>query len=180
MKRTKLGIGLLLMLALVVTSGTFAYWASSVTGNSDSTSGSNPTVTIGSGGVVTTTVSLTANGTTGAALVPTAYGTPGTDDTATFTYNVDWTQAGTAADGATGTLAATTAWVSAGSITDGPTIEAMFTATTTADTAVTLGDTTAMVITVVFDTEPATQALYDQLQTGALLTLEITFTVTAD
>ena len=35
MKSRKLGIALLLMLALVVTSGTFAYWASSVTGNAD-------------------------------------------------------------------------------------------------------------------------------------------------
>ncbi|MFO7969543.1 MAG: hypothetical protein R6U15_05520, partial [Candidatus Izemoplasmatales bacterium] len=55
MKSRKLTIGLLLLVAFVFTTGTFAYWASSVEGDTQS---QTETVSIGEGNAVTSTVSF--------------------------------------------------------------------------------------------------------------------------
>lgn len=171
MKSRKLGIGLLL-LALVVTTGSFAYWASGVTGNSDTTAAS---VTIGSGNAVTTTVAV-ADLADLSALIPTAYGTPGTDDTAALTLPVLWTATAGGA-GATGTLSVTLDSYTLGTLTEGE-IDAMFTITVTSGTgAITEGVSQDVVITILFGTEPATQAIYDEVAAGNLV-LNYTFTVT--
>jgi hypothetical protein len=90
MKSRKLGIALLLMLALVVTSGTFAYWATSVTGPSnDATTG---TVTVGSGDVVTTSFSLTGDPATGGDLVPAGLAGTGEVESVDLTYGFQWVE----------------------------------------------------------------------------------------
>lgn len=66
-KSRKRIIALLIMLAFVVTSGTFAYWASAVEGTSQEAIG---TLTIGSGDNVETTFSLTNELNSGGYLVP--------------------------------------------------------------------------------------------------------------
>ena len=104
MKSRKLGIGLLLMLAVVVTTGTFAYWSSSVASDDDV---KTATVTIGEGGAVTTTVTLGALSGSNSGLVPTGQGVNGTDDTVNWTIPVEWDAAGTDAAGHIGTLAVT-------------------------------------------------------------------------
>ena len=177
MRKRSLGIALLALLAIVVTTGSFAYWASSVTGNNDA---ATATVTIGEGNEVTTTVSLANTGTTGSGLVPTAYGTPGTDDTATWTYTVDWDADSAEAGSAfAGTLAVAFSNKSLGTLTSTQ-IDAMFSfVVTSGDGAITEGGQNTVVITVVFGTEPATQTIYDQVANGDLQ-FDITFTVTPD
>ncbi|AUD65669.1 hypothetical protein BK011_08225 [Tenericutes bacterium MZ-XQ] len=113
MKQRKLVIGLLVMLAVAVSGFTFAFWAGAV---SDATASADETITIGSGQDVTTTVTLgegagNANNINNI-LVPAGRisdSTPaGQGETlvtqVVYTYNVDWDEAGTAADGFEGTL----------------------------------------------------------------------------
>jgi len=181
MKSRKLGIALLLMLALVVTSGTFAYWASSVTGNADTASA---TVTIGTGNAVTTTVVVAGSDDT-SALVPTNYIVTAGDDTVSFTMPVNWS--GTGATGATGTIVVTHALSFTDSTpaavtgTDLTAITALFSVTITPDTdnVIVAGTSKDVVVQVVFMTEPGTLALYNLVQSG-VLSVDLTFTVTAD
>jgi len=182
MKSRKLGIALLLMLALVVTSGTFAYWASAINGDAATQSGAS--VTIGSGNTVETTVNVggspTAGGSTG--LVPTAYAaTAGVEDTATFTYAVDWDRdSNEAGTGFTGTLAVTFTNFSLGTLSEAQ-ILAMFTITVTSgDGAITEGAAPGnVVINVEFTTEPADSTIYAQTATNTL-SFDAVFTVTPD
>ena len=112
MKRTKLGIGLLLMLALVVTSGTFAYWASGVTGpaNQDTVG----TVTIGTGEAVTTKYVVTGDPQAVGLLVPAAYANNTTTfGSRTVTWGIQWADDGlsnASVNGATADIAATVTW----------------------------------------------------------------------
>jgi len=112
MKRTKLGIGLLLMLALVVTSGTFAYWASGVTGpaNQDTVG----TVTIGTGEAVTTEYVITGDPQAVGLLVPAAYANNTTTfGSRTVTWGIQWADDGlsnASVNGATADIAATVTW----------------------------------------------------------------------
>ena len=70
MKSRKLAIGLLLMLSIAVTTGSFAFWANGFAGNTAVNSA--VTVTIGQGTEQSSTLSLTAfTANTGAALIPT-------------------------------------------------------------------------------------------------------------
>lgn len=176
MKKRNLGIALLVLLAFVVTTGTFAYWASSVSGANATDTGAS--VTIGQGGSVTTTVTLNDPTADNTALVPTAYVAVAGDDTATWTYNVDWSDAAGAADGAAGTLAVTFSnYAISGQTTTEAEILAMFSFTVTSgDGAIVAGTPNSVVITVVFTTEPANPTLYNEVANGTL-TFDVTFTV---
>jgi len=103
MKSKKLVIGLLMLLALVFTTGTFAYWANSVNVTNDTATG---TVTIGSGGTAEAAVTV-GNQTDAGTLVP--YGRAGTGDVEyvllTFVVSYDETTALLGGEG-TGTLSA--------------------------------------------------------------------------
>lgn len=178
MKSRKLGIALLLLLAMVVTTGSFAYWASSVTGNNDTTTA---TVTIGSGGTAATVVSLgTLVGDGSVNLVPS---TQGGDSVMTFTVDVTWTSAlGTAADTTVGTLLATESYqtmTTGGTLTDSD-LDPMFTTTYSYDASnqITVGGSAVTVtITLTFTNEPSTKVIYDILVQNDLV-LDLTFTVT--
>lgn len=177
MKRTKLGIGLLLMLALVVTSGTFAYWASTFTG--DTAVNPNVTVTIGTGGTESSTLTLTAfSSNTGSALVPTSQGTPGTDDTATWTIPMDWDQdTGSEFAGAVGDLTIQSYTLSNGtSLTDAE-LKALFTVSIPATTLTEGAASQDVVVSLVFANEPADLTEYNLVQSSTL-TISITFEVT--
>ena len=104
MKSRKLGIGLLLLLAFVFTTGTFAYWASSISVTEDTAVG---TVTIGSGGTAETAVTV-GDVTNAGTLVP--YGRAETGDVEyvllTFSVSYDETTDLLGGEG-TGTLSAT-------------------------------------------------------------------------
>ncbi|MDR4968060.1 MAG: hypothetical protein RG740_00430 [Acholeplasmataceae bacterium] len=189
MRQKNLVIGLLVMLALVVSGFTYAFWASGVTGNSDTAVGS---IQIGEGEAVTTTVTV-GNETFGGDLVPVGFEDEDSDpikvSSVVLTFNVVWTQDSTGAEGTTGTLS-----VSVDSydiveydedleedVTTGLTtaqIDAMFDIDITSGdgASMTLGGNQNVVITVTFENEPATQAIYEMVAAGRLI-LNLTFTL---
>lgn len=195
MKSRKLGIALLLMLALVVTSGTFAYWASSVTGNNTTASG---TVTIGEGGTATTAVTV-SDQTDAGTLVP--YGRDadadplvGDTEYVLLTFPVTWSETTDLLDGATptSTLAAV---VSAEQINGNGTLGASYVITdvriggttpsiTDGGTVWTLGGTDSTTITldtvinvyVLVQLGEPTQADYSSVA-NQNITFTVTFTV---
>ena len=188
MKRTKLGIGLLLMLALVVTSGTFAYWASGVTGPAnDSTIGN---VTIGTGETVTTEYVITGSDPQNVGnLVPSAYA----DNTTTFasrtiTWDVQWADDGSAnanTGTTTGDISATYIWEAYDS---GDTLIANSAGTTTTytgtitvtpganATSLTLDATASTFSWAVTMGEPASSAQYD-LIAGGYIVVTVTYSI---
>ena len=181
LKRKNLVLALLVVLALAVAGTTYAYWASGVTGN---TVLSENTITVGSGEEVTTTVTLTGGTTNTLDLVP--VGREVTDvsvSSITYTFNVTWAGASSAADaaGATGTLNISSVFAglqSDGLTAVGTTELALFTVTPDSTQAITYGDTAIITITVVFTEEPVDAAQYD-LIADATLTLDVTFLVDA-
>ncbi len=183
MKSTKLGIGLLIMLALVVTSGTFAYWASGVTGPADGETVG--TVTIGTGETVTTEYIITGdNPQTVGDLVPAAYANGTTTfDSRTITWDIEWADDETAnanPNGATADIAATATWVAYDD--DGTTVIANSAGTVTTYTgAITVtpngGNATSMTLDAAASTfswaismsEPTSLAQYDLISDGSIV-----------
>ncbi len=173
MKRKGLLIGSLLFVALLVTSVTFAFWASGILGENDEATG---TITIGEGEEVQTTVSV-ADESEDNNLVPTAYGDAGVDDTDVLEFTVVWE--GTGATGATGTLNVTIDSYSLGSLSENE-IDQMFSINVTSGTgAITAGTDQSVEVEVIFHTEPANQSIYDEVANGTL-SITLTFDVDAD
>ncbi len=180
MRQKKLVIGLLVMLALVVTSFTYAYWSSvSLTGNSVGNS-----VVIGEGR--TATVAVTTAGVSGT-LVPAGKATTSISTTPVeyviFTFDTDWNDNLAAV---TGTLAATVSNIKIGGVTTnaGLVITAVqIGGTVTAGTLNGNGSTAITpttnvnVYVKVTLTEPTTQAIYDAIK-NATITFDVTFVVT--
>lgn len=98
MRQKKLVITLLVLLAFVVSGFTYAYWASSIVGDSESDAVS---INIGTGSTVNTTVSFGGGTHTGAdALVPAGYEGTNKVSYKLLTYTVTWDEE----DGAAGAL----------------------------------------------------------------------------
>ena len=177
MKSRKLGIGLLLMLAVVVTTGTFAYWTAGLA--ADDAINPNVTVTIGAGDSTASIITLTAfTANSGSALIPTGQGVDGTDDTATWTIPIEWDE-DTTSDytGAVGDLTIAVTYAISGAGITPARLDELFTEAVGLAT-VTEGAVAAdAVVTIVFAVEPLNQAEYDAITTGTL-TVTITFTVT--
>ncbi len=173
MRQKKLVIGLLVMLALVVSSFTYAYW-NNITAPADDTAAG--TVTIGEGDTITTTV-VVGNVSDTSALVPTTYvATPGVEDTAALSFSVNWS-GGSGSAGTPGTLTATIDSYTLGTLTETQ-IDDMFTITVTSGTgAIVAGTLQNVIITVVFTTEPGSETIYNQVALGTL-TFNLTFSVT--
>ena len=178
MKSRKLGIALLLLLAMVVTTGSFAYWASGVTVTQGS---QTPTVTIGSGDSVATTVTIDPAGYTLGQLVPLGHEN-GVDkfNTITFDMTVNWDgdALNTDADGTAGTLAITVGEFTFPSVAYTE-ANVMFDVTESYPNGngISVGGTLVITITVYFAVEPANQAEYDNVA-GQNLSIPLTFTVT--
>jgi hypothetical protein len=169
MRQKKLVIGLLVMLAVLVSGFTYAYWNTVVAPAYYTDFG---TITIGQGNTYTTAVSV-ANVDDTSALVPTGYGSVG-DDTAALSFTVNWTGAG--AEGSAGTLSVSIDSYSFTGLTTAE-IDAMFSITVTSgEGAIVVGTPGTVVVTVVFENEPATLALYNTVALGTL-TVNLTFSV---
>ena len=172
MKSKKLGIGLLLLLAFTVTTGTFAYWAAGVSGNSAALT---QTITVGSAEAVTTTVNVTAQ--TAGELVPATRATVGQVESVVLTFPVTWVE-----DGSNGTFDGDTATL-VNSISnvkiDGATTYTSFANVniTTDPTSITLDGSTVNVVVTVTLTEPTNSTEYTGIA-GKDITFDITFTVT--
>ena len=83
-------IALLIMLSLVTSTGTFAYWASTVTGTETT---SNGTLTVGSGESVATTFDITNELNSGGLLVPVTHAVnsnEGAVEAINLSYDVQW------------------------------------------------------------------------------------------
>ena len=168
MSKRKLVLGFLVLLMVLVTGITYAYWVS-VTGNNDTATG---TVTIGEGDTVTTTVAVN-NESDSTPMVPTAYKVA-TEDTVVLTFDIDWD--GTGATGTTGDLVISVDSYTLGTLTEAE-IDDMFSITTQTGVEVTAGTIQQATVTIVFHTEPDTQAIYNQVANGTL-EINLTFTVT--
>ncbi len=171
-KSKKTIIGALLLLALVVTSASFAFWASSVDGSNDSATG---TVTIGEGETVSTTVTVADVGADGT-LVPDGYEDGTTVNNEDKVFTVEWE--GSGADGATGTLSVSVTSLSLGSLTQTQ-IEDMFTIDVSANPSITVGTPLTYTVNVEFTNEPADQSIYDEVANGSLV-ITLDFSVTVD
>ncbi|QWB95841.1 hypothetical protein KHQ89_07995 [Mycoplasmatota bacterium] len=173
MKSKKLVVSLLVMLAVVMSTLTFAYWQNSVaTGNADTASG---TITIGAGDDVSVATEVTVNDESSAGkLVPVGNDAAAGDvDDVDLTFSILWEGTVEDVDGDIGTLAVTLGTVMIGS-TD---VSGLMTVTIPADQTITAGTSLDVVINVEFTNEPANQAAYDAIANGTL-TIGLTFTVT--
>lgn len=177
MKKRNLVIGLLIMLSVIVSGFTFAFWAGSLTGNNASVNSN--TVTIGTGEAVTTEVVLGASQDTGV-LVPAGRADDSVEGNAVevvvFTFTVDWndTVSNDSYDGQVGNLVAVVSNVQIGGST---THAGLVNPVVGGATTVTLNGAVVQVTVTVTLTEPATQAIYNDIF-GKQITFNVTFTVT--
>jgi predicted ribosomally synthesized peptide with SipW-like signal peptide len=183
MRTKKFGIALLVMLAFVVTTGTFAYWASSVNGPANDTTVG--TVTVGSGEAVVTSFTLGSTNATGGDLVPAnqlANSAAGAVDNVVVTYTVEWNEdtAVSQLDGTTSTAPLTVTPVvtlvdeNSNNVTDASVL-ALISVTPSGSNASSLtldGGAESLSWTITMS-EPADQAEYDLIANG---TITITFT----
>lgn len=188
MRQKSLVITLLVVLAFLVSGFTYAYWASSVTGNNDTATG---TIQIGEGNEVATTV--TVGDQTGAGpLVPVglvSISPMGSVDYVILQFSVAWTSAGGKANGVAGTLAfgATEIEIDgddtyAGLVNITYQIGGTVTGSTLngdGSTAITTGGSAVIVFVKVTLTEPGSQAIYNAIANGEI-TFTGTFTVTVN
>jgi len=176
MRSKKLAIGLLVMLALVVTTGTFAFWASGIIG--DGSEGITGTVTVGTGEEVTTTVNVTSQS-GGLALVPSGRVVDANTqtDSVVLTFPVTWVENGTnnSFDGNSATLAAVISNIKIDNATTYAGL-ANVNITTNPGTVTLDGDVVDVIVTVTL-TEPNNQTEYTAVA-GKDITFDITFTVT--
>jgi len=172
MKNRKLVVGLLVMLAVVMSTLTFAYWATGISG--DEADVASNTIQIGEGQPVTTTVAVSGSASSSLDLVPVGREVSGTSvSSITYTFDVEWAGTSSALDtaGATGDLSAVIELSGAAASELG-----LFTVSTYSGATVAYGSTTTVTVTVTFTNEPADQAQYD-LIANAALTLDVTFTI---
>lgn len=179
MKSKKLVVGLLAMLAVVVTGFTYAYWAGNVLA-AEKKDESN-TVEIGRGDDVITSVNVSeqvgANqvlvpaGRTDESVVPTGKTVV---ESVVFTYTITWTEEDNQAPGTEGILLASVEnlAVSAGNV---GLVNASVSA---ASQDIMLGGNQVTVIITVTLSEPATMAEYQAIA-GAVITFDVHFSVSA-
>lgn len=185
MKQRKLVIGLLVMLAVAVSGFTFAFWASSisVTDATEST-----TINIGEGEAVTTTVVANPDVTNGKELVPSGRVVDSNtqSDSIVITFEIDWTEAGTAVDLIAGTLTATLGDIQVADDAQGT--NAVVNPNSLVNVSVVLTDgatiqvndasTYTVTVTITLD-EPADQNEYNSVANKVIL-FDLTFDITVD
>jgi predicted ribosomally synthesized peptide with SipW-like signal peptide len=165
MKRKNLIIGALIMLAMLVSGFTYAYWAASVTGNNDTATG---TVQIGVGETYTTTV--TVGDQTGGILVPSGYADDsGETESVELTFPVSW-DGDAAIDGMTGSLVVTIGDVLVGGV-ENP--YGLINVAFTANYSIIANGSDVEVLVTITMNEPA-----DQTEYAAVANKNITFTLT--
>jgi hypothetical protein len=171
MNKRGLVIGLLVMLAVITSGFTYAFWASSVADADQSVPG---TVTIGEGGA--TTVVVAFGSVDAVDLVP---ATVGANNTAVLTFNVNWNEDLPDTASASGTLAVSIESFTLGTLSETD-IETMFSIEVSTGNGAAIsveGGQVVVTITVIFENEPATQLMYAQVANGEL-EITVNFVVT--
>lgn len=178
MRQKKLVVGLLIMLALVVSGFTYAYWAAGIAADSTTKVG---TITVGSGETVTSTVSVGAavNSQGADALVPAGFAATGKITSLTLTFSVDWASTGLDASGLTSTLTVALSSATNASSAD---VTSLFNAAFNGAgdgtyTIISDGSSVSVVVTITMD-EPSSQAEYNSVA-GQNIDLEFSFSVDA-
>ncbi len=168
MKNKKLILATLALLAVVFSGITFAYWAGSITGASDSDAN---TIQIGTGETVSTTLNVTsANDLAGNVLVPVGQTGAGKVSSTQVTFSLNWD--GDGATGAVGSVAIST------SVMVGTTnVSHLFTVTYTTPDSITAGTVKDIIVTVTFANEPADVTEYNLVADQDLI-VTLSFTVT--
>lgn len=171
LKRKNLVLALLVLFALAVTGTSYAYWASSVAVTNNT---QNETINIGTGQAVTTTVAVTGGVYDGKDLVPVGrvVNSSTETDSIVLTYEVDWTEAGTAVNGIAGTLSA----VASNKVGDtNNLVNISVVLTDGSNIAVNDANTYTVTVTITM-TEPANKAQYDAIA-NSVITFDLTFAV---
>lgn len=175
MKQRKLVVGLLVMLAVAVSTFTFAFWAASITGNNNVAS---QTVVIGAGEAVTTTVSLNADSQTAGQLVPSgradnsSSATPVESVVIVYTVSLIEDQDNNSYDGQNAVLAVSYSNVLIGGVSDNAAL-VQIALSYTATVAVDGTQTVSITVTLLEPTQAQYAAIY-----GQDITFDLTFTAT--
>ena len=175
-KQRKLIIGFMMLLALVVSGFTYAYWAGSITVTQ--AANKTDTIKIGTGGTVSTTVAVTGGTSNELDLVPVGREVENTSvSSITYEFDVEWNGASDLNDGKTDATDATALLTATATLTGADQTELnLFTVTNSHSTAtsVTYGSTTTVTVTVTFTSEPADAAQYAKIA-GKELMLTVSF-----
>lgn len=171
MRQKKLVIGLLVMLAVLVSGFTYAYWAAGIAADSDT---GVETITIGTGETVSSTVGIGSAVIGSGTLVPTGFAVGGDVTSVTLTWTVAWASTGLDASGLSSTLSVVLDSVENPSSAD---VSALFNVSLNnagSYTIISDGATVTVIATITMN-EPASQAVYN---TVAGLAIDFTFTFT--
>lgn len=173
MKQRKLVIGLLVMLAVVVSGFTYAFWAGTITDGTGSAAGS---VQIGEGEPVTIAVSVGAQDGSTLDLVPAGFieDTEAQDDEIIVTFAVTWTDDDALAGIADADLLASVTNIEVGGVANPYTLISVVPSGLNAST-IGLGNTVVLSFVVTMG-EPADQTEYTAVA-GKEITFDLTFSV---
>ncbi len=178
MKKRSLLIVMLIMLALVTSGFTYAFWAAGIAADSETATG---TIQVGTGETVTSTVNVAAavNSQGADELVPAGFAATGKIESLTLTFSVDWDSTGLDASSLQSTLTvALTAAVNESSANVLSLFNAAFNGVGDGTyTIVSDGSAVSVVVTITMD-EPANQAEYN-LVAGQEIVLSFSFSVAA-
>ena len=183
MKKRGLIISVLVLLAVITSGFTYAFWAAGIAADTETKTG---TISIGAGETVTSTVNVAAavNSQGANELVPADFGGAGKVTSLTLTFSVDWDSTGADASGLSSTLTVNLTGASNGTPEDDADvlalINASFNGTGTGNKEYTIisdGSAVSVVVTITID-EPANVAQYN-LIAGKDLTLTFSFVAAA-
>ena len=176
MNKRGLVIGLLVMLAVITSGFTYAFWAAGIGADSKTATG---TISVGTGETVTSTVNVGAavNSQGADDLVPAGFGGAGKITSLTLTFSVDWDSTGLDASGLTSTL--TVALTGAENENEVDVTSLFSAAFNNGGSYTIISDGSAVsVIATITMFEPADKAEYD-LVAGLDVTLSFSFSVAA-
>ncbi|PKK97292.1 MAG: hypothetical protein CVV58_02010 [Tenericutes bacterium HGW-Tenericutes-3] len=181
MRQKKLVIGLLVMLSLLVSGFTYAYWAAGIAADSETAVG---TISVGTGETVTSTVNVAAavNSQGSDDLVPAGFAATGKITSLTLTFSVDWDSTGLDASGLSSTLTVALTGATNGTPAQDAAVLALLNAAFNGAgdgtyTVISDGSAVSVVITITMD-EPANQTEYGYVA-GQDLDLTFSFSVAA-
>jgi len=168
MRQKKLVIGLLVMLAVLVSGFTYAYWAAGIAADSDQ---GIEHITVGTGETVTSTVSLGSASISAGTLVPTGFAVGADVTSVTLTWTVSWASTGLDASGLSSTMTVALVSVLNPSTAD---VSALFNVSLNnagSYTIISDGANVTVIATITMN-EPSSQAAYN---TVAGLAIDFTF-----
>lgn len=180
MRQKSLVIGLLVVLAFLVSGFTYAYWAAGIAADSETQVG---TISVGTGETVTSTVNVSAATNSQGAndLVPAGFAASGKIVSLTLTFTVDWDSTGADANNLTSTLTvALTAAKNPSNVDVLSLFNAAFNGTGAGNATYTIisdGGNVTVIATITMN-EPTNQAQYN-LVAGLDIELTFSFSVAA-